>query len=163
MNASKLVSLTTATKRRQGIKNLVFTNGNFDLLHAGHITYLQQARTLGDALFVGLNSDASVRALKGPKRPLVEQENRAQVLSALACVDLIIMFNELTAHQLIRALQPEIYVKGGDYVLSPDQSGAFLPEAPLVQDYGGQVVLIPYQAGFSTTELINRILERFCE
>ncbi len=162
MIVSKLASLEEAIRRRQAIKKLVFTNGAFDLLHAEHVTYLQQARALGDALFLGLNSDKSVCALKGPKRPLIGQDDRARVLSALACIDLITIFDETTAHRLIKALQPEIYAKGGDYVLSPDQPGALLPEAPLVQDYGGQIVLIPYQAGFSTTELINRILERFC-
>lgn len=162
MVASKLVSLAEAVKLRQKINKLVFTNGHFDLLHAGHVTYLQQARALGDALFLGLNSDQSTAALKGSGRPLTPQADRARVLSAMACIDAIIIFDDLTAHILIEALRPEVYAKGGDYALASDQSGTLLPEAPLVQAYGGQIVLIPYQAGYSTTELITRILEQFC-
>jgi len=126
------------------------------------VTYLQQARALGDALFVGLNSDHSTTILKGPLRPLTPQADRARVLSALACVDAIIIFDELTASALIEVLRPEVYAKGGDYAVDPDQPGTPLPEAPLVQAHGGQVALIPYQAGYSTTTLIKRILERFC-
>jgi len=162
MAASKLISLEEAITLRQKIRKLVFTNGTFDLLHAGHVTYLQQARALGEALFVGLNSDQSVAALKGPKRPLTPQADRAHVLSALGCVEAVILFDETTAHNLIAALKPEIYAKGGDYVLSPDQQGTLLPEASLVRDYGGRIELISYQAGYSTTDLINRIVERFC-
>jgi rfaE bifunctional protein nucleotidyltransferase chain/domain len=163
MTNDKLISLKEAIKRRQSIDKLVFTNGHFDLLHVGHILYLQRARALGEALFVGLNSDESTVALKGPKRPLVPQADRAQVLAALECVDAVIIFNELTAHTLIEALKPEIYAKGGDYALTPDHPGAPLPEAPLVQSYGGHIELIPYRTGSSTTELINCILERFCD
>ncbi len=160
---TKLISLPTAVALRQSIETLVFTNGHFDLLHAGHIDYLQKARALGDALFVGLNSDRSTAALKGPKRPLTPQLDRAQTLAALEYVDAVIIFDELTAHSLLQALQPEIYAKGGDYVLDPHHRGTLLPEAPLVQDYGGRIELIPYRAGYSTSELIKRIVERYCD
>ena len=160
---TKLISLPTAVARRRSIETLVFTNGHFDLLHAGHIDYLQKARALGDALFVGLNSDRSTTALKGPKRPLTSQLDRAQTLAALEYVDAVIIFDELTAHSLLQALQPEIYAKGGDYVLDPHHRGTLLPEAPLVQSYGGHIELISYQAGYSTSELIKRIVERYCD
>jgi len=158
---SKCLALETAVKRRQSIKKLVFTNGHFDLLHAGHIDYLQKARALGDALFVGLNSDRSTRLLKGDKRPITPQADRVRVLSALEMVDAIILFDDPTAHALLDALRPEVYAKGGDYVIDPAKSGTPLPEAPLVQSYGGQIELIPYLPGHSTTELIARIVERF--
>ncbi|HEY85047.1 MAG TPA: adenylyltransferase/cytidyltransferase family protein [Chloroflexi bacterium] len=163
MTSSKLISLTEAITLRQSIETLVFTNGHFDLLHAGHVDYLQKARALGDALFVGLNSDRSTAALKGPKRPLTPQPDRARTLAALEYVDAVIIFDELTAHHLLEALQPEIYAKGGDYVLDPNRRGTLLPEAPVVQSYGGYIELIPYQAGYSTSELINRIVERYCD
>lgn len=163
MTSSKLISLTEAITLRQSIETLVFTNGHFDLLHAGHVDYLQKARALGDALFVGLNSNRSTAALKGPKRPLTPQLDRARTLAALEYVDAVIIFDELTAHHLLEALQPEIYAKGGDYVLDPSRQGTLLPEAPVVQSYGGHIELIPYQAGYSTSELINRIVERYCD
>lgn len=163
MTIDKLITLKQAVIRRQPIKKLVFTNGHFDLLHAGHVEYLQRARALGDALFVGLNSDAGTAALKGPGRPLAPHADRARVLAALACVDAVIIFEELTAHALLTALKPEVYAKGGDYVLDASRPGTLLPEAPLVQGYGGQIELIPYRAGYSTTDLINRIREQFCD
>ena len=160
---SKLFSLEEAVRRRAQIKNLVFTNGVFDLLHAGHVGYLQQACSLGEALFVGLNSDQSVQMLKGPLRPIVPQAERALVLSALACVDAVILFDERTAHQLIEALKPDIYAKGGDYTLTPNQPGTLLPEAPLMQRLGGRIALIPIQQTASTSDLVQRIVERFCD
>jgi len=163
MIVSKLLNLQAALERRRSISRLVFTNGIFDLLHAGHVIYLQQARALGEALFLGLNSDAGVRTLKGPTRPLVSQNDRACVLSALSCIEAIILFDDPTAHRLIETLQPEVYVKGGDYVLDPNQPGTPLPEAPAVLAYGGQVELIPYQSGHSTTGLVQRILDRYCD
>lgn len=159
----KLITLKEAIKHRKEIKRLAFTNGHFDLIHAGHVDYLQQARALGDALFLGLNSDTSTKALKGPKRPLALQNDRAFMLAGLNCVDAVIIFNDLTAHKLIEALKPDVYVKGGDYVLDPSKGGIVLPEAPLVQSYGGDIQFIPYRQGYSTTELINKILERYCE
>mgnify|MGYP005849017681 CR=1 FL=1 len=137
---------------------LVFTNGCFDLLHAGHVRYLQQAKTLGRSLVVGLNSDSSVRTIKPapagmPPRPIVPEMQRAEVLAALKPVDAVVLFDELTATALITALQPDLYVKGGDY------NWATLPEAPAVQAYGGQVQLINIEIPCSTTAVINRILE----
>lgn len=144
---------------KMGQKNkkcVVFTNGCFDVLHAGHVTYLNQARALGDYLVLGMNSDASVTQLKGPKRPLVPQQGRAMVLAALACVDLVVVFDEPDPIALISALQPDIHVKGGDY-----QKEA-LPEYQIVCQYGGRVEILPFVEGFSTTQFIQRILDRYC-
>jgi D-beta-D-heptose 7-phosphate kinase/D-beta-D-heptose 1-phosphate adenosyltransferase len=151
---------------RAGGSTLVFTNGVFDLLHLGHVRYLQEARALGDVLVVGLNSDASVRRLKGPARPLVPQAERAELLAALACVDHLVIYDTDTAEHLVASLRPEVYVKGGDYAraAAADSAAATssppkpLPEAEVVKAYGGRVVLVPYLAGYSTTELIDRIL-----
>jgi D-beta-D-heptose 7-phosphate kinase / D-beta-D-heptose 1-phosphate adenosyltransferase len=139
--------------RRRGA-SVVFTNGCFDILHRGHITYLSQAKELGDVLVVGLNSDEGVRRLKGPDRPINRLEDRAEVLAALSCVDLIVPFAEDTPIQLLRRLRPEIYVKGGDYTV-----GA-LPEAPVVRELGGDVRLLPYVSERSTTGIIERIRGR---
>jgi D-beta-D-heptose 7-phosphate kinase / D-beta-D-heptose 1-phosphate adenosyltransferase len=136
--------------RRQG-RRIVFTNGCFDILHRGHITYLHHAKTLGDILIVGMNTDASVRRLKGPQRPINTLEDRAQVLAALSCVDELIAFDEETPIQLIRALRPDVFVKGGDY------TRANLPEAPIVEQLGGTVEILPYLHDRSTTGLIERI------
>jgi rfaE bifunctional protein nucleotidyltransferase chain/domain len=142
---------------------LVLTNGVFDLLHAGHVGYLQQARALGDLLVVALNSDASVRAIKGPLRPLTPEADRAALLAALRCVDYVTIFEEPTAESVVAALRPEVYVKGGDYALGvggpPDLSR--LPEARAVLAYGGAVRLLPYAAGRSTSELIRLIVSRY--
>ena len=135
-------------------KTIVFTNGVFDLLHPGHVRYLQHARALGDALIVGVNSDRSVRANKGPSRPITPEDERAEVLAALACVDAIVIFEEPTAETLVAALRPEIYVKGSDY------AEADLPEARIVRRYGGEVRLLPAIPGISTTALIARIRGR---
>lgn len=136
---------------------LVFTNGCFDLLHAGHVRYLQVAQSLGRSLVVGLNSDQSVKMIKPdkvgvPPRPLVPETQRAEVLAALKPVDGVVIFSETTATRLIQALQPEVYVKGGDY------SQATLPEAPFVQAYGGRIELVKVEVQTSTTTLIDRIL-----
>lgn len=145
--------------RQQTGERGVFTNGCFDLLHLGHVRYLQQARALGDFLILGLNDDPGVRALKGPGRPLVPQAERAEILAALACIDYVTVFTEPTAGPLVALLQPAIYVKGGDYAGAqgslPDMSR--LPEAKVVQAYGGMVRLIPYLPHHSTTELIDAI------
>ncbi len=148
--------------RAQG-RAVVFTNGIFDLLHLGHLRYLESARALGDLLIVGLNSDDSTRRLKGPKRPLVPQAERAALLLGLRPVDYVTIFEEDTAEALVAALEPEVYVKGGDYVIANtgESSGKPLPEAWIAQRYGGRVELIPYLPGHSTTELIERILERY--
>jgi rfaE bifunctional protein nucleotidyltransferase chain/domain len=145
--------------RREG-RNVVFTNGCFDLLHVGHIRCLQQARSLGDVLIVGLNSDSSVQGLKGPGRPLVPQDERAEMLLALASVDYVIIFDDPTPERLIAALKPDIHCKGGDYA---NGKGKAMPEAEIVRGYGGQVVILPYQAIHSTTALIERIQREFAQ
>lgn len=132
-------------------KTLVFTNGHFDLLHVGHLDYLEKARALGDALFVGLNGDASTRRLKGAGRPLVPALERARLLAALAPVTAVIIFDDDTADHLLRVLQPDIYAKGGDYAHKP------LPERPTVEAYGGRIALIDYLPRHSTSDLIARI------
>ncbi len=146
-----------ALEAREGLrsagKTLVFTNGHFDLLHTGHLDYLEKARSLGGALFVGLNGDASTGVLKGLGRPIVPAADRARLVAALCCVDAAIIFETLTADSLITALKPEIYAKGGDYRDRP------LPERPTVEAYGGQVILIDLLPERSTTALIRRIRE----
>lgn len=136
-------------------RQVVFTNGCFDLLHAGHVKYLQAARRLGDLLVLGLNSDSSVRRLKGPKRPLISEEERAHILAALDCIDYVCLFDEETPLELISALRPKILVKGGDYT----------PEGvvgkDIVESYGGRVELIPFVDGKSTTTIIEKVLERY--
>lgn len=143
--------------RQQG-KRVVFTNGCFDLLHVGHIRYLRQARALGDCLIVGLNSDGSMRQLKGPERPLVPQEERAEILAALSAVDHVVIFEELTAERLVSLLRPDIYVKGGDYQTG---GGKELPEERIVASYGGRVVILPLVPGRSTSSLIENIRQRY--
>jgi rfaE bifunctional protein nucleotidyltransferase chain/domain len=137
---------------------LVFTNGCFDLLHAGHVRYLQVAKSFGRSLVVGLNSDQSVKTIKPhqpgfPPRPLIPETQRAEVLAALKPVDAVVIFPETTATRLIQALQPDVYVKGGDYTQST------LPEAPVVQAYGGRIELVKVEVHTSTTGLIDRILQ----
>lgn len=132
-------------------KTLVFTNGCFDILHVGHVRYLQAARELGDCLILGLNSDQSVRALKGPTRPINNQADRAEVLSALSAVDYVVVFEEPTAENLIHKIKPAIYVKGGDYNIKD------LPESSIVSQYGGQTILIPEVIGKSSSNIIKKI------
>jgi D-beta-D-heptose 7-phosphate kinase/D-beta-D-heptose 1-phosphate adenosyltransferase len=136
--------------RQQG-RRIVFTNGCFDILHRGHTAYLSRAKALGDVLIVGVNTDSGVRRLKGPNRPINTLEDRAQVLAALSCVDHLIGFEEETPVQLIRALRPDVFVKGGDY------TRASLPEAPVVEQLGGVVRILPYLADRSTSSIIARI------
>ncbi|MBR1579532.1 MAG: D-glycero-beta-D-manno-heptose 1-phosphate adenylyltransferase [Selenomonadaceae bacterium] len=132
-------------------KKIVFTNGCFDILHAGHVRYLNAAREFGDHLIVGLNSDASVKMLKGESRPVNPQCDRAEVLSGLRAVDDVVIFDERTAKAVIAEVKPNVYVKGGDYDLST------LPEAKVVQSYGGRVEFIKLVEGRSTTNIINRL------
>ena len=132
-------------------RRVVFTNGCFDILHRGHVDYLNRAKAMGDVLVVGLNSDESVRRLKGDHRPINPLEDRARVLSALSCVDHLVAFDGDTAAELITALRPDIYVKGGDY------TEEMLPEAPLVRAVGGVVEIVPYLEDRSTTAIIDRI------
>ena len=137
-------------------KHVVFTNGVFDLLHVGHVRYLEEARALGDLLVVGLNSDVSARTIKGLDRPLIPQDERAELLGALRWVDAVVLFDEPTADATIEALKPDVYVKGGDYA----QEGP--PEAPTVRRYGGEVRTLQLVQGRSTTDLIETIRQRFC-
>lgn len=134
---------------RQG-RRLVFTNGCFDLLHVGHVRYLQEARRLGDLLFVGVNSDASVKRLKGADRPLQNENDRAEILAALGCVDFTCLFAEDTPAKLIEAVKPDILVKGGDWKLDQIVGG------PFVQSYGGQVLSLQFVDGKSTSRLIEK-------
>ncbi len=143
-----------AALRRQG-KRIVFTNGCFELIHPGHVRYLAAARRLGDVLVVGLNSDRSVRRLeKAPDRPLVRESDRAEVLAALEAVDYVTLFDEDTPLQLIRLLQPDVLVKGGDW--APDR----IVGADVVRARGGSVRSLPYAEGYSTTRLVRRIRGR---
>lgn len=136
-------------------KSVVLTNGHFDILHVGHVDCLQRAKALGDVLIVGLNSDASTRLLKGQKRPIVSQEERAQLLAALQCVDYVIIFEEKTAEKLLAALRPEVYVKGGDWAIED------LPEAKAIAECGIRVEILPQMPGRSTTDIIETILTRY--
>ncbi|MEO5951465.1 MAG: D-glycero-beta-D-manno-heptose 1-phosphate adenylyltransferase [Chloroflexia bacterium] len=142
------------TRLRAEGKRIVLTNGTFDVLHVGHVRYLQSARALGDVLVVGLNSDSSVRGYKGPGRPVVQQDERAEILAALRCVDFVTIFDEPTATHIVEALQPDVYAKGGDYDAS---TGKPLPEAEAVLAYGGRVEIIPYVAGRSASQLIEKM------
>ena len=136
---------------RAGGQRIVFTNGCFDILHTGHVRYLKAARSLGDCLAVGLNSDVSVRRLKGPERPVNAEADRAEVLDALFAVDYVTIFDEPTAEDLIAHIRPDVYVKGGDYTLDS------LPEAKIVQQYGGRVAFVDLVPGRSTTKVIEKL------
>ena len=137
--------------QQQGQK-VVTTNGCFDVLHVGHVRYLQAARQLGDLLIVALNSDDSVRRLKGPDRPLMSQDERAEMLAALECVDYVTLFSEDTAIPLLEVVRPDVHVKGGDYKIEQ------IPERHVVEAYGGKMVIGLNVPGKSTTDLIGRIL-----
>ena len=139
-----------AEQRASG-KTIVFTNGVFDLLHVGHLRYLQHARGLGDALLVGVNSDRSVRAIKGPGRPITSEAERVEVLEALACVDGVVIFDEDTPHDLIAALQPDVLVKGADWAVDA------IVGRDIVEARGGRVVRVAIEPGHSTTEMVHRI------
>lgn len=143
-----------AELRRQG-RHIVFTNGCFDLLHPGHIYVLSQAKSLGGVLVVGINSDASVKRLKGARRPILNETERVLLLSALAVVDYVTIFSEDTPLEIIRLLRPQVLVKGGDW--SPE----VVVGREVVEAEGGRVVVIPYQAGFSTTDIIARVLAAY--
>lgn len=151
--AAKILSRSQLIERygRGRAGTIVFTNGCFDILHRGHVAYLTQARALGDRLVVGLNTDASVRRLKGAGRPVVEQDDRAYIIAALGCVDAVTLFDEETPAQLIDALLPDVLVKGGDY--TPGQ----VVGRETVERHGGRLVLIPLVTGRSTTGLLHRI------
>ena len=140
--------------QKQG-KKVVFTNGVFDLLHLGHVTYLQAARNKGNLLVVGLNSDESVRRIKGPLKPLLPLAERAEMLLALQCVDFTTFFEEENPYNIIKILRPDVLVKGGDWALDK------IIGADLVQSWGGKVMNIPVVEGRSTTNLIQMVVERF--
>jgi len=144
-------ALALVARLRAAGRQVVFTNGAFDLLHVGHLRYLQQARALGDALIVGVNSDRSVRANKGPERPITPQDERAEVLEALACVDGTVIFDEDTPHDLIRTLQPDILVKGADWAENA------IVGREVVEARGGTVVRMPIEPGHSTSAIVRKI------
>lgn len=174
--------------RQSAGQHVVLTNGVFDLMHYGHVQYLRSARALGDLLVVAVNGDDSVRRIKGPQRPLVPEQERAALVAALGCVDFVTIFGEDTASHVVGSLQPDVYVKGADYagaahrersyLLQPEELRTIvagdtgdhpelaglaerLPEAPVVAGYGGSLALLSYLPAHSTSELIQRIVERY--
>ena len=138
-------------------KKIVFTNGCFDLIHTGHTRYLAIARSLGDLLVIAVNSDSSVRTIKGDKRPITPQAERAETLAALECVDFVTIFDEPDPFKIISALQPDVLVKGGDWPVEKIIGG------DIVQARGGKVVNVPYVEGASTTGIIEKILEKYAK
>jgi rfaE bifunctional protein nucleotidyltransferase chain/domain len=154
ITADELAGVRDAMERAG--RRLVFTNGCFDLLHAGHVRYLQQARSLGDALVIGLNSDRSVRELKGEGRPLNPQDDRAEVLAALGCVDYVVIFDGKRATDLIRTVRPHVYAKGGDYTassLDPDERAG-------LAEVGARIEILPLVPGRSTTAVVEKMQSR---
>jgi len=154
---NKVVSLDElaliAGKLRAAGKKLVATNGCFDLLHIGHVLYLQAARAEGDALAVGLNGDRSVRELKGPGRPITNERDRAEILAALECVDYVAIFPELRATRFLEAVAPQIYVKGGDYAHETLDA----EENAVLKKIGAEIRLVPFEPGYSTSAMIERL------
>ncbi len=147
-----LQALTEITEQaRSQAKTVVFTNGCFDLLHRGHVHILREAKACGDLLIVGINSDRSVKLIKGPDRPVLAEQERAELIAALEMVDYVVLFEEADPYKTIAALKPNVLVKGGDW--SPDN----VIGADIVEKAGGRVALVPYLKGFSTTEIIERI------
>ena len=138
-------------RARAAGKTIVFTNGVFDLLHPGHVRYLQHARTLGDALIVGINSDRSVRAVKGPDRPITPEAERAEILAALACVDAVAIFDEETPYEIISAIAPDVLVKGADWAEDA------IVGRDIVEARGGRVVRASIEEGYSTTSIVAKI------
>ena len=155
----KVLSLEELLKELQplrGKKKIVFTNGCFDLLHAGHAHYLNRCKELGDILVVGINSDSSIRKIKGEKRPIVPLEFRAYLLSNLRAVDYVVPFEEETPLKLIKAIKPDFLVKGGDWKVEK------IVGADFVQSYGGKVLTIPFKFDISTTKIVEEIKKRYC-
>jgi rfaE bifunctional protein nucleotidyltransferase chain/domain len=142
-------------KNRKG-KKIVFTNGCFDILHAGHVHYLNECKKYGDILIVGINSDSSIKRLKGEKRPILPLEMRAYVLSNLCSVDYVVSFEEDNPYNLIKEIKPDILIKGGDWL--PDQ----IVGRDIVESYGGKVLTIPFKFDISTTRIIEEIKKRYC-
>ena len=145
----ELMPLLSRLKKHK--KKIVFTNGCFDILHVGHVRYLSRSKSLGHVLVIGLNTDLSVRAVKGPQRPVTPQKERAEVLSALSAVDFLVFFSEPTPLRLIQAIRPDFLVKGGDWKKKDIVGSAF------VESYGGKELSLPYVKGFSTTALLEKI------
>jgi rfaE bifunctional protein nucleotidyltransferase chain/domain len=160
--SAKIVGLEELSEHSKQLraagKKLVVTNGCFDLLHVGHVRYLQAARALGDLLAVGLNGDRSVRELKGKGRPIIAERDRAEILAALRCVDLVTIFPEVRATQFIAASHPAIYVKGGDY--SPETLNE--EERALLKEISAEIRFIPFEAGYSTSRLLEQICKSRC-
>jgi D-beta-D-heptose 7-phosphate kinase/D-beta-D-heptose 1-phosphate adenosyltransferase len=154
IKTKEILHKTIEDLKKKG-KRIVFTNGCFDLLHLGHVRYLEKSKSLGDILVVGVNSDHSVRSLKGPERPILPEEERMEILSSLACVDYVTVFEELTPLELISSLQPHILVKGGDWTKEA------VVGKEVVEQSGGKVVILPFIEGSSTSNLIETILKRF--
>ncbi len=149
----------TVQEKREALraqaKRLAFTNGVFDLLHVGHLRYLKEAASLADVLWVGLNSDESVRQLKGPLRPIMPWAERAELLAALSPVDAVVFFNETTADNVLHLIQPDLYVKGGDYTI------ATLPEAPTARALGSEIKILPFVKGRSTTDIVQLVRQKY--
>ncbi len=161
MSRHKIMTLealaeTVASLKKDG-KTIVTTNGCFDILHIGHIRYLQEARMLGDTLIVALNSDRSVKEHKGPKRPIHNENERSEALAALSCVDHVVIFDEMRADSVLEKIQPHIHTKGSDYTLEQ------IPERHVVLRHGGNVVLLENSEGYSTTNTIKKILDTYRE
>lgn len=159
MNTEKKIVSVPALKRKLSVlrkegRQIAFTNGCFDILHFGHVTYLEQAAHAKRVLVIGLNSDASIRRIKGAQRPIVPEQGRARLLAGLACVDFVVLFNEDTPYELIKALRPDILIKGADW------KGKTVVGQDLVEAGGGHVELVPYVDNFSTTNIIQTILKK---
>jgi rfaE bifunctional protein nucleotidyltransferase chain/domain len=158
-SSSKILAhdaLAAAVSQRQSIgERVVFTNGVFDLLHVGHVRYLEEARALGDALVVAVNADSSVRGFKGDLRPIVSEHDRAELIASLACVDYVTLFSTRTPVPVIELVRPMVYVKGGDYGIDD------LPETPVVRGYGGDVQILSLVKGKSTTNIIAKICRAY--
>lgn len=148
-----------AWKKSLGDKKVVVTNGVYDLLHPGHVQYLSQAREEGDALLICCNGDASVRAIKGPKRPIIDEDNRSFMLASLECVDCVVVFQEPEALNTLIAIEPDIYVKGGDYTIDTINQN----ERKALEKLGTEIRFIPFKDGFSTTLMIDKILDAYSE
>ncbi len=153
----ELKELLEILEKVRGKKKIVFTNGCFDILHAGHADYLNKAKSLGDILVVGINSDASVRRIKGEKRPILPQQMRAYLLDNLKPVDYVVIFEEDTPLELIKAIKPDVLVKGADWDLER------IVGADFVLSYGGRVERIPFSFDISTSKIIERILDLYCK
>ena len=155
LKALEIIKNEIQPLQQQG-KKIVFTNGCFDILHAGHVDIFQQARNLGDALVIAVNSDISIKKIKGEKRPVVPQAQRMQVLAALEAIDYVVIFDEENPLKIIKELQPDILVKGGDWPVET------IVGREIVEKKGGKVLSIPLMEGISTTNIIEEVKKRFC-